>query len=52
MLRPDPFLILFDKMKTLVLGLGNELYGDDGVGIHVVRKMRQDLQARKKILNG
>jgi len=35
-------------MKTLVLGLGNELYGDDGVGIHVVRKMRQDLQARKK----
>jgi len=28
-------------MKTLVLGLGNELYGDDGVGIHVVRQIRK-----------
>jgi hydrogenase maturation protease len=28
-------------MKTLVLGLGNELYGDDGVGIHVVRSIRE-----------
>jgi len=34
--------------KTLVLGLGNELYGDDGVGIHVVRKLRHDLEAMKK----
>jgi len=25
-------------MKILVLGLGNELYGDDAVGIHVVRR--------------
>ncbi|MGD9345789.1 MAG: hydrogenase maturation protease [Candidatus Aminicenantes bacterium] len=29
-------------MKTLVLGLGNELYGDDGVGISVVQKLKSD----------
>lgn len=29
-------------MKTLVLGLGNELYGDDGAGLHVIRKLRQE----------
>jgi len=34
-------------MKTLVLGLGNELYGDDGVGIHVVRRLRRDFEIRK-----
>ena len=34
-------------MKTLVLGLGNELYGDDGVGIHVVRKLKQELEEKK-----
>jgi hydrogenase maturation protease len=31
------------KIKTLVLGLGNELYGDDGVGIHVVRRLKQKI---------
>jgi len=31
-------------VKTLLLGLGNELYGDDGVGIHVVRKIKEDFQ--------
>jgi len=30
--------------KTLVLGLGNELYGDDGVGIHVVRRLKQNIE--------
>ena len=29
-------------MKTLVLGLGNELYGDDGVGIQVVRRLKEE----------
>ena len=28
-------------MKTLILGLGNELFGDDGVGIHVVRELKK-----------
>lgn len=27
-------------MKVLVLGMGNDLYGDDGVGLHVVRLLR------------
>lgn len=31
-------------MKTLVLGLGNELYGDDGVGIHAIRWLKEDLR--------
>jgi hydrogenase maturation protease len=33
------------QTKTLVLGLGNELYGDDGVGIHVVRQIKQKFGA-------
>jgi hydrogenase maturation protease len=28
-------------MKTLILGLGNDLFGDDGVGNHVVRLLQQ-----------
>ena len=31
-------------MKTLLLGLGNELYGDDAVGIHVIRRLKKDLE--------
>ncbi len=30
-------------MKTLVLGLGNDLYGDDGVGLLVVRKLKEEM---------
>ena len=29
-------------MKILVLGLGNDLYGDDGVGFHIVRILRAE----------
>lgn len=29
-------------MKTLVLGLGNELFGDDGVGIHIIRRLKKE----------
>jgi hydrogenase maturation protease len=28
-------------VKTLVLGMGNTILGDDGVGIHIVRKLAQ-----------
>ncbi len=35
-------------MKTLVLGLGNELYGDEAVGIHVIRKLREDLEKQEE----
>ncbi len=30
-------------MKTLVLGLGNELYGDDGIGIQVIKALKEEL---------
>jgi hydrogenase maturation protease len=29
-------------MKILVLGLGNELYGDDAAGIHTIRRLKQE----------
>ncbi len=29
------------KIKTLVLGLGNTLLGDEGAGVHAVRRMQQ-----------
>jgi hydrogenase maturation protease len=32
-------------MKILVLGLGNDLYGDDGVGHQVVRLLEQEREA-------
>ena len=28
-------------MRTLIVGLGNPIVGDDGVGIHVVRKLKE-----------
>ena len=34
-------------MKILVLGLGNELYGDDAVGIHVIRKLKENFKDKK-----
>ena len=30
-----------DVRSTLVLGLGNEIMGDEGFGIHVVRRLKQ-----------
>jgi hydrogenase maturation protease len=30
-----------NKVKTLVLGLGNVLMGDEGIGVHVVRALEQ-----------
>jgi hydrogenase maturation protease len=35
--------------KTLVLGLGNELRGDDAVGMRVVRKLRRSLPGREDV---
>jgi hydrogenase maturation protease len=34
-------------VKILVLGMGNDLYGDDGVGIHAVRVLKKELAARR-----
>jgi hydrogenase maturation protease len=38
----DQFRGMDEPMKTLVLGLGNDLYGDDAVGIHVIRQINSD----------
>lgn len=38
-------------MKTLVLGIGNLLYGDEGVGVHAARKLLEEkLPDNTKIL--
>ncbi len=29
-------------MKTLILGLGNDLYGDDGIGLHIVKLIQEN----------
>ena len=39
--------------KTLVLGLGNVIMGDEGIGVHVVRALeRQQLPANVECLDG
>lgn len=35
-------------MRTLVLGLGNELYGDDGVGIYLIAELKRELLGEEK----
>ena len=38
-------------MKTLVLGIGNLLLGDEGVGVHAARVLlKEDLPAETKVL--
>jgi hydrogenase maturation protease len=42
-----------DKKKTLVLGLGNVIMGDEGVGVHVVRELEKlVLPANVECLDG
>jgi hydrogenase maturation protease len=36
-------------MKTLIIGLGNPILGDDGVGWVVAEKVQAELQARRKV---
>jgi len=31
-------------MKTIVLGIGNPLLGDDGVGVHIAKKLKSRIQ--------
>jgi hydrogenase maturation protease len=35
-------------MRTLVLGLGNDLYGDDAAGLEVVRRLRQEADSGRR----
>jgi hydrogenase maturation protease len=42
-----------DKAKTLVLGLGNVIMGDEGIGVHVVRAIeKQELPEGVECLDG
>jgi hydrogenase maturation protease len=42
-----------EKKKTLVLGLGNVIMGDEGVGVHVVRALeRLELPVNVECLDG
>ena len=34
-------------MKTLVLGIGNEILGDDGVGIHIAREVARKVSIQR-----
>jgi hydrogenase maturation protease len=34
------------RLKTLVLGIGNTLLGDDGAGVHIVRRVAQQISSR------
>ena len=29
-------------MKTLILGIGNLLWGDEGIGVHAARELREE----------
>ncbi|MDH4218100.1 MAG: hydrogenase maturation protease [Candidatus Aminicenantes bacterium] len=36
-------------MKTLVLGMGNDMFGDDGIGLHIVRQLRDNKGLQKSL---
>ena len=38
------------RSRTLVLGLGNELLSDDGVGIKAARALREELQSQVDVI--
>ena len=53
--HPSKFSKIFgDKSnKILVLGIGNYLMGDEGVGVHIVQKMeKMDLPDYVEVLDG
>jgi hydrogenase maturation protease len=46
-------VLVTDAKKTLVLGLGNVIMGDEGIGVHVVRALeKQTLPANVECLDG
>jgi len=36
-------------MKTIILGVGNQILGDDGVGIHVVKELKKYLKNNSNV---
>src|SRR5690348_7528678 len=46
-------VIAADGLKTLVLGLGNVLMGDEGIGVYVVRELgKRELPPNVECLDG
>jgi hydrogenase maturation protease len=42
-----------DKIKTIVLGIGNILLGDEGIGVHIVKKLqKEDIPSGVLIIDG
>jgi hydrogenase maturation protease len=37
-------------MKTLIIGIGNTLYGDDGIGIYIARELQNRLKDKPDIV--
>ena len=37
------------EVPTLVLGVGNELLGDEGFGVHVARKLKKEVELPEKL---
>jgi hydrogenase maturation protease len=37
-------------MKTLIIGIGNTLYGDDGIGIYISRELQNRLKDKRDIV--
>ena len=37
-------------MRTLVLGLGNLVHGDDGLGVHAIERLRRDLRVPPEVV--
>jgi hydrogenase maturation protease len=38
-------------MKTIILGVGNQILGDDGVGVHVVNELKKHLKSPDIIID-
>ncbi len=38
------------KKRIIILGIGNPILGDDGIGIHIVRKLTEQLDKRSDIV--
>jgi hydrogenase maturation protease len=37
-------------MKTIILGIGNPILGDDGAGIHIVRELKQRVNETSNVI--
>jgi len=42
-----------EKIKTIILGVGNILLGDEGIGVHIVKKLQEeDIPAGVLVIDG